>query len=179
MKVLITGSAGLVGSEAVRFFCDLGFEVHGVDNNMRRTFFGPDGDTTWVKRSLVASYKDYHHHDIDIRDERKLTELYSTKRFDLIIHAAAQPSHDWAAKEPLTDFSINAGGTLLLLELARRYCPETVFIFMSTNKVYGDRPNSLPLVEKKTRWELPTNHRYYKGFYQYCLMFNELLAIYR
>ena len=161
--VLVTGSAGLIGSEAVRFFCEKGFAVHGIDNNMRKYFFGPDGDTNWMRGRLLKEQKTYTHHDIDIRDERKLRALFREHRFDLIIHTAAQPSHDWAAKEPLTDFSINATGTLILLQCMRELAKDAVFIFTSTNKVYGDRPNVLPFVEKKTRWELPVSHRYYKG----------------
>lgn len=162
-NVLVTGSAGLIGSEAVRFFCAKGFEVHGIDNNMRQYFFGPEGDTRWMRERLLKEQKAYTHHTIDIRDEEKLRDLFGQHRFDLIIHAAAQPSHDWAAKEPLTDFSTNATGTLILLEATRQYAKDAVFIFTSTNKVYGDRPNALPLVELKSRWELPKNHRYYQG----------------
>lgn len=162
-KALITGSAGLIGSEAVRFFCDKGFEVHGIDNNMRQYFFGKDGDTGWMRRKLIKEEKNYTHHAVDIRNEVKLRDLFTHHRFDLIIHAAAQPSHDWAAKEPLTDFSINASATLLLLQYMREYAKEAVFIFTSTNKVYGDTPNTLPFVEHKTRWELPKTHRYYQG----------------
>ncbi len=160
---LITGSAGLIGSEAVRFFCQKGFNVHGIDNNMREYFFGTDGDTGWMRKKLVKDFSLYTHHAFDIRDEQHIRQLFKNHTFDLIIHAAAQPSHDWAAKEPLTDFSINATATLILLQCLREYAKEAVFIFMSTNKVYGDRPNTLPLVEKKTRWELPTTHRYYQG----------------
>lgn len=160
---LITGSAGLIGSEAVRFFCRKGFEVHGIDNNMRKYFFGADGDTTWMRTRLSSEQKKYTHHTLDIRDEKKTEELFKQYRFDLIIHTAAQPSHDWAAKEPLTDFSINAGATLLLLEHTRKLAPHAVFIFTSTNKVYGDTPNKLPVIEKKTRYELPQNHTYYRG----------------
>lgn len=162
-KVLVTGSAGLIGSEAVRFFCAKGFDVHGVDNNMRQYFFGADGDTSWMRQRLLKEQKSYMHHAIDIRDEGKLRELFQTHHFDLIIHTAAQPSHDWAAKEPLTDFGINAMGTLILLQCMREFAREAVFIFTSTNKVYGDTPNTLPLVEKSTRWELPKTHRYWKG----------------
>lgn len=161
--VLVTGSAGLIGSEAVRFFCRKGFSVHGVDNNLRQYFFGPDGDTSWMRERLLKEQKSYIHHAVDIRDEKKVRELFGEHRFDLIIHAAAQPSHDWAAKEPLTDFGINATGTLTLLECMREFAKESVFIFTSTNKVYGDTPNTLPFIEKKTRWELPSGHRYYKG----------------
>ncbi len=161
--VLITGSTGLIGSQAARFFCSKGFAVHGVDNNLRQYFFGADGDTRWMLHKLLKEQKRYTHHAVDIRDEQKISDLFKQRRFDLIIHAAAQPSHDWAVKEPLTDFSINATGTLILLECMREYAKESVFIFTSTNKVYGDTPNTLPLIEKKTRWELPTNHRYYQG----------------
>ncbi|MEK7543302.1 MAG: NAD-dependent epimerase/dehydratase family protein [Patescibacteria group bacterium] len=162
-KALVTGSAGLIGSEAVRFFCAKGFDVHGIDNNMRRYFFGADGDTSWMRERLLKEQKSYTHHTIDIRDEDKLRGLFQAHRFDLIIHTAAQPSHDWAAKEPLTDFGINAMGTLILLQCMREFARESVFIFTSTNKVYGDTPNSLPLIEKSTRWELPKSHTYWKG----------------
>lgn len=162
-NVLVTGSTGLIGSEAVRFFCEKGFSVHGIDNNMRRYFFGKDGDTSWMRQKLLKEQKNYTHHSVDIRDEDKIRGLFKNERFDLIIHTAAQPSHDWAAKEPLTDFSINATATLLLLECQRELAKDAVFIFTSTNKVYGDTPNTLPLVEKKTRWELPTTHKYYQG----------------
>lgn len=162
-KVLVTGSAGLIGSEAVRFFCARGFDVHGIDNNLRQYFFGADGDTSWMREKLLAEEKRYTHHSIDIRDEKKIRQLFKSLKFDLIIHAAAQPSHDWAAREPLTDFSINATGTLILLQCMREFAKESVFIFTSTNKVYGDTPNTLPLIEKSTRWELPKTHRYWKG----------------
>lgn len=162
-KVLITGSAGLIGSEAVRFFGDLGFEVHGIDNNMRKYFFGSDGDTGWMKKKLLSEQKRYIHHGVDIRDEKKIKDIFRNYKFDLIIHTAAQPSHDWAAKEPLTDFSINAQATLILLENLRHHAKEATFIFTSTNKVYGDTPNRLPVVEKKTRYELPKTHKYYQG----------------
>lgn len=162
-KILITGSAGLIGSESVRHFGALGWDVHGIDNNMRKYFFGADGDTVWMRKKLLREQKRYKHHVIDIRDEKKIEDLFKAHQFDLIIHTAAQPSHDWAAREPLTDFSINATGTLIMLEATRRHAKEAVFIFTSTNKVYGDRPNILPFVEKETRWELPKNHRYYKG----------------
>lgn len=163
-KALITGSAGLIGSEAVIFFADKGYKIHGIDNNMREYFFGPHGSTLWNKKKLITTYKkQYTHHTIDIRNEKSIEKIFKKNKFDLIIHAAAQPSHDWAAKEPLTDFSVNALGTLNLLEHYRRYSPEATFIFTSTNKVYGDRPNTLPLVEMETRFELPKNHRYYQG----------------
>lgn len=162
-NILITGSAGLIGSEAVRFYCKKGFDVHGIDNNLRAYFFGKDGDTDWNKKKLLAEYRNYYHHEIDTRNKEKVNELFKDHKFSLVIHTAAQPSHDWAAKEPLTDFSINATGTLILLEATRQYAKDAVFIFTSTNKVYGDRPNFLPLVEMKTRWDLPKSHRYYKG----------------
>jgi len=161
--ILITGSAGLIGSEAVKFFCERDFEVVGIDNNMRQYFFGIEASTEWNKKNLEETYKNYTHHQIDIRNELRLKDLFKKNKFDLIIHTAAQPSHDWAAKEPITDFTCNALATLLLLEQTRLYSPEAVFIFTSTNKVYGDTPNLLPLVELETRWELPKNHKYYQG----------------
>lgn len=162
-NVLITGSSGLVGSAAVRYFCQKGFMVHGIDNNMRRKFFGEDGDTTSVRDNLISLYPNYHHYSLDIRDEKKLTDLFNTIRFDLIIHAAGQPSHDWAATEPITDFDINARATLVLLELTRMHSPDAVFIFTSTNKVYGDRPNSLPFSEQPTRHEIAKTHPFFTG----------------
>lgn len=162
-KVLITGSAGLIGSEAVRFFCEKNFYVCGIDNDMRSVFFGEDASTGWNNKLLLDVYKNYRHFGIDIRDNGKVEKLFMENRFELIIHAAAQPSHDWAANDPVTDFTVNANGTLVLLENFRKYCPEAVFIFTSTNKVYGDRPNSLPFVELEKRYELPESHRYHKG----------------
>lgn len=162
--VLVTGSGGLIGSQAVEFFVDKGFKVVGVDNNMRQYFFGKEGSTLWNSQRLMEKYqKDYIHIVADIRDEKAIEKIFKEHKFDLIIHAAAQPSHDWAAKEPMTDFSINATGTLVMLENLRQYCPEAGFIFTSTNKVYGDRPNSLPLKELSTRYELPTTHQFYQG----------------
>jgi CDP-paratose 2-epimerase len=152
MKVLVTGSAGLIGSEAVEFFDGLGFDVHGVDNNMRADFFGPGGDTTWNRQRLEAECRRYTHHDVDIRDREAVDGLFRTG-VDLVVHAAAQPSHDLAASRPLDDFDVNAGGTLNLLEACRRHSPDAVFITMSTNKVYGDNPNRLELVELDTRWD--------------------------
>ena len=160
-KILITGSSGLVGAEAVRFYCKKGYEVHGIDNDMRKYFFGNEASTSWVRNELIAEFQhNYHHHNIDIRDEEKIETLFKSNSFDLIIHSAAQPSHDWAAKEPLTDFSINANGTLILLENCRKYFPKCVFIFTSTNKVYGDSPNYLPLIENEFRFELDPSHRF-------------------
>lgn len=163
-KILITGSAGLIGSESVKFFARKGFEIHGIDNNMRQYFFGEEASTEWSKKRLKKDLKDqYKHHQIDIRDFEKIEKIFKKNDFDLIIHTAAQPSHDWAAKEPHTDFSVNATGTLNLLEGLRKYNPHAVFIFTSTNKVYGDRPNYLPLKELKTRYELPKTHKYSIG----------------
>ena len=152
-KVLITGSSGLIGSEAVTFFDEQGWEVHGVDNNMRREFFGPDGDTTWNLERLRQSTRHFTHHNLDIRHREAMLTLVQDQRPDLIIHCAAQPSHDLAKDRPFDDFEVNAVGTLNLLEAVRRYCPESPFIFMSTNKVYGDAPNEKPLVELETRWD--------------------------
>lgn len=162
-KVLVTGSAGLIGSESVKFFAEKDFEIVGIDNNMRAYFFGKEASTSWNRKLLEEKYKNYKHYNLDIRDNENLEKLFKKEKFDLIIHTAAQPSHDWAAKEPLTDFGVNALGTLYLLENFRKYSPESVFIFTSTNKVYGDTPNRLPLVEEKMRYELPKNHKYYKG----------------
>lgn len=161
--VLITGSAGLIGSEAVRFFAEIGFKVIGIDNDARKYFFGPSASTIWNRNILKKEIKDYSHYQVDIRNQKKIEEIFKDNKIDLIIHAAAQPSHDWAAKEPLTDFTINALGTLILLEAYRKFCPDAVFIFTSTNKVYGDNPNRLPLKEMKTRYELPEEHPLYNG----------------
>lgn len=148
---LITGSSGLVGSEAVSFFDRRGAKTHGIDNNMRHDFFGPDGDTTWNLRRLRRVTKSFTHHDLDIRDRSRLMALVRQIQPDLIIHCASQPSHDLAKDRPFDDFEVNAVGTLNLLEAARQHCPESPFIFMSTNKVYGDAPNEIPLVELETR----------------------------
>ncbi len=161
--VLVTGSAGLIGSEAVNFFCKSDFDVVGIDNNMRAYFFGEEGSTKENAEKNQQLYKNYKHLNIDIRDQRLLEEVFKQYKFDLIIHTAAQPSHDWAAKEPTTDFSVNANGTLSLLENFRKFSPEAVFIFTSTNKVYGDTPNRLPFKEEKMRWEIASNHKYRNG----------------
>ena len=162
--VLVTGSGGLIGSQSVEFFIDQGFKVVGIDNNIRQYFFGKEGSTLWNSQRLMKRYaQDYTHVVADIRDEKSIEKIFKDHKFDLIIHAAAQPSHDWAAKEPFTDFSINATGTLVILENFRKYSPQAVFIFTSTNKVYGDRPNTLPLKEFKTRYELPPSHKFYQG----------------
>lgn len=152
-KVLVTGSSGLIGSEAATHFDRRGWVVHGVDNNMRRDFFGPDGDTTWNLERVKRSTQHFHHHANDIRDRQAMLALVDELRPDLIIHCASQPSHDLAKDRPFDDFDVNAVGTLNLLEAARRSCPESPFIFMSTNKVYGDTPNEIPLLETETRWE--------------------------
>jgi CDP-paratose 2-epimerase len=153
MQVLVTGSSGLIGSEAVAFFDRLGFPVTGVDNNMRADFFGPQGDTTANRRRLEDKCRAFQHVTLDIRDRARIDELFRTRRFELVIHAAAQPSHDLAARRPLDDFDVNAVGTLNLLEACRQHAPEAVFILMSTNKVYGDGPNHIPLMELETRWD--------------------------
>jgi len=164
--VLITGSAGLIGSESVRFFADMGFAVVGIDNDMRAYFFGDSASTQWNRNLLKDTYGDrYLHYDADIRDRSAMEAIFKTHAtdIDLIIHTAAQPSHDWAANDPHIDFTINANGTLVLLEAARQYCPNAVFIFTSTNKVYGDTPNCLPLEEQETRWEIAADHSYFIG----------------
>jgi len=152
-KALITGCNGLIGSQAVEFFINKGFYVIGIDNNMRQYFFGNDASTKETGQYLLNKYSNFSLKNIDIRDYESLEKIFKENLFDLIIHTAAQPSHDWAAKEPLTDFTINANGTLNLLELTKNYCKESVFIFTSTNKVYGDRPNFLNLKETDTRFE--------------------------
>jgi CDP-paratose 2-epimerase len=165
MRALVTGSAGLIGSEAVKFFAQKGFNVVGIDNNMRSYFFGEEASTDWNRKKLEDLLKDkYTHVQADIREDKAIGEVFKKHGpFDIIIHTAAQPSHDWAAREPYTDFSVNATGTLVMLENTRQHSPKAVFIFTSTNKVYGDRPNDLPLVELEKRWELPKDHPFYKG----------------
>jgi CDP-paratose 2-epimerase len=152
-KAIVTGSSGLIGSEAVSFLDERGWAVHGVDNNMRRDFFGEPGDTAWNLARLRDSTTNFTHHDLDIRDRAAILTLFETERPDLVVHAAAQPSHDLAASRPFDDFDVNAVGTLNLLEAARRSAPESPFVFLSTNKVYGDAPNELELVELETRWD--------------------------
>ena len=166
MKIaLITGSCGLVGSESSIFFSKRGFKILGIDNNTRKYFFGKDGDITWVKRKLKKDLNNYQHLNIDIRNFTNLEKVFKKykKNIKVIIHAAAQPSHDWAKDKPFIDFDINAKGTLNLLELTKLYCKKAPFLFMSTNKVYGDNPNFLPLIEKKTRWEIKKTHKYNSG----------------
>lgn len=162
---LVTGSAGLIGSESVRFFAKKGFKTVGIDNNMRKEFFGEDASTDWSRKRLEAEVEGYIHCYLDIRDEKAMEAVFSKYNRDIkvIIHTAAQPSHDWAAKNPFKDFTINANGTLVLLEMTRKHCPDAVFIFTSTNKVYGDTPNYLPLIELDTRWEIDSSHPYYKN----------------
>jgi len=163
--VIITGSTGLVGSEAVNFFCDKGFDVIGIDNNLRKFFFGKDGSTIWVKKKLLKRNKNFKNLNLDIRNYEKLKKIFKkySRNVSLIIHCAAQPSHDYGKNHPIIDFNVNATGTLNLLELTKKYCPNSPFIFMSTNKVYGDNPNKLKLIEKKNRWELSKKNKYFKG----------------
>ena len=162
---IITGSTGLVGSEAVNFFHDKGFDVIGIDNNLRKFFFGKSGSTSWVKSKLIKRNKNFKNLNIDIRNFEKVKKIFKkySKRISVIIHCAAQPSHDYGKNFPFLDFNINATGTLNLLELTKNFCPNVPFIFMSTNKVYGDNPNKLKLYETKTRWELKKNDKNYKG----------------
>jgi CDP-paratose 2-epimerase len=164
--VVVTGSAGLIGSESVAFFAERGHEIVGVDNDFRQRFFGPDASTDWNRRSLEARFpKQYSHVNADIRDIAAMEALFARygKRVALVIHAAAQPSHDWAVNDPHMDFTVNANGTLAVLEATRKHAPGAVFIFTSTNKVYGDVPNELPLVELEKRWELPSDHPGWSG----------------
>jgi len=163
--VLITGSSGLVGSESVNFFCEKGFDVIGIDNNLRKFFFGSEGSTLWVKNLLLKKNKNFKSLNIDIRNYNKLEKLFKKykKKISLIIHCAAQPSHDYGKNFPIIDFNVNATGTLNLLELTKKYCYEAKFIFMSTNKVYGDNPNKLKVFEKKNRWELKKSDKYFRG----------------
>ena len=163
--VIITGSTGLVGSEAVNFFCDKGFDVIGIDNNLRKFFFGRDGSTLWIKNNLIKRNKKFKNFNIDIRNFNGLEKIFKKyrKNISLIIHCAAQPSHDYGKKFPVLDFNVNATGTLNLLELTKIYCPNSPFIFTSTNKVYGDNPNKLSIIETKNRWELKKNNKYYNG----------------
>lgn len=159
---IVTGSAGLIGAETARFLSSKGLDVVGVDNDMRQRFFGASASTHWQRRMLEQSLPRYTHEESDIRDEAAMNKLFARygSSISLIVHTAAQPSHDWAASDPMTDFTVNANGTLNLLECVRKHCPQAVFIFCSTNKVYGDTPNALPLVELDTRWELPEDHPY-------------------
>ncbi len=159
---VVTGASGLVGSESARFLHAKGLDVVGIDNNLRAYFFGEDGSTDWNAQRLQEELSGYPHVSLDIRDRDALTRLFGKYGNDIriVVHCAAQPSHDWAAKEPVTDFSVNALGTLYLLEVTREFCPEATFIYTSTNKVYGDTPNRLPLIETETRWECSPEHRF-------------------
>lgn len=162
---IITGSSGLIGSEAARHFASQGLEIAGIDNDMRSRFFGQEASTAWQRQQIEQELgANYRHHAVDIRDESAINQLFQHHGQDiaLIVHTAAQPSHDWAAREPLTDFGVNAVGTLNLLEATRQFAPNAVFIFTSTNKVYGDTPNRLPLVEQETRWEIAEEHPYFE-----------------
>lgn len=162
---LVTGSGGLVGSECVAHFVEAGFEVIGLENDMRATFFGASASTAGQTQRLVERYPEFRSLDLDVRDAEEVARVFAEygPRVELVIHAAAQPSHDWAATDPQADFGVNANGTLNLLEASRRHSPDATFIFLSTNKVYGDRPNSLPLIELETRLELPDGHRFFGG----------------
>ena len=165
MKIaLVTGSAGLIGSEAVDFLSSKFDKIVGIDNNLRAYFFGENASTDWNRQHLENTCANYKHYSTDIRNYDKMKSIFEEYSSDIkmIVHAAAQPSHDWAAKEPITDFTVNANGTLIMLELTRNYCPNAVFIYTSTNKVYGDTPNYLPLVEQETRWEIDNFHKYFE-----------------
>ena len=157
---IVTGSSGLIGSETVKFLHAKGLEVVGIDNNLREYFFGAEASTAWNTKQLTSSLKAFTHESADIRDQSAIERIFRRhgKSVSLVVHSAAQPSHDWAAREPYTDFTVNANGTLVMLESARQFCPEAPFLFTSTNKVYGDFPNTLPLVERETRWELSSDH---------------------
>jgi CDP-paratose 2-epimerase len=163
--IIVTGSAGLIGSETVRHFAREGARVVGIDNDMRARFFGAEASTAKTREQLRRDLPAYEHHDLDIRDAAKVLELFRVENGNIaaIVHTAAQPSHDWAARDPQADFTVNANGTLNLLEAARACCPETPFVFTSTNKVYGDTPNRLPLRELEKRWEIETGHEYEPG----------------
>lgn len=164
---LVTGSSGLIGSESVSYLCSNGYEVIGIDNNLREFFFGKEASTHWNTARLSKLYSNnFKALNIDIRDYNNLEAVFKDIPFDLIIHAAAQPSHDWAAKDPQTDFSVNANGTLNLLELTKNYRPKATFIFTSTNKVYGDNPNKLPLIELNTRYEIKPDNQYWNGIHE-------------
>ncbi len=163
--VIVTGSGGLIGSESVRYFVEAGYDVIGLENDMRASFFGPGASTQPVTDALNETYDTFRWREVDIRDAAGVDRVFAAaaKHLELVIHTAAQPSHDWAASDPQVDFGVNANGTMNLLEATRGYAPDAPFIFMSTNKVYGDQPNSLPLEEHETRWELPEDHRYHRG----------------
>lgn len=162
---VVTGSAGLIGSECVKRFAQEGFKVVGIDNDLRAWFFGAEASTAANRDKLIASVRTYEHRSIDIRDRETIEALFKElgASVQLVVHTAAQPSHDWAARDPHADFTVNANGTLNMLEATRKFCPEAVFIFTSTNKVYGDTPNRLPLRELPKRWEIEPGHEYEPG----------------
>jgi len=162
---IVTGSAGLIGSESVAFMSDKFDLIIGIDNNLRAYFFGDEASTEWNKKRIEDQFSNYKHYQADIRSEEEIGNIFAEygKDVKLIVHTAAQPSHDWAAREPFMDFTVNANGTLVMLEMTRLHCPDAVFIFTSTNKVYGDNPNFLPLVEHETRWEIAEDHVYHEN----------------
>lgn len=162
--VIVTGSSGLIGSETCKFFHEKGLDVVGIDNDMRAYFFGKDASTAWNTKELQTKLKRFTHETADIRDKDAMFKIFARygKKISAVIHTAAQPSHDWAAREPFTDFTVNANGTLVTLEATREHCPDAAFVFTSTNKVYGDTPNYLPLIETETRWEVDPKHAFAK-----------------
>jgi len=176
-KLLVTGSSGLIGSECVTYFAEKGWSVYGIDNNMRKDFFGPDGDTEWNLKRLKNRVKNFKHFNLDIRDRASILKFIDELKPNFIIHCAAQPSHDLAASRPFDDFDVNAVGTLNILEATRRYCPDAVFCHMSTNKVYGDAPNKIPLKELETRWEY-ADSSYYNGINETMSIDNSLHSIF-
>src|SRR6266850_2899373 len=163
--IIVTGSSGLIGSETAKRFAEKGLRIVGIDNDMRAQFFGAEASTKSTRDELVKNLREYEHHELDIRDAKSINTLFTKHRGTIraVVHTAAQPSHDWAAREPQTDFTVNANGTLNLLEAARENCPEAPFVFTSTNKVYGDTPNRLPLRELETRWEIEAGHEFEPG----------------
>src|SRR6266542_2594806 len=163
--IIVTGSSGLIGSETVKRFAKEASHVVGIDNDMRSQFFGAEASTKKTRDHLIANVRGYDHYDLDIRDASAVAKLFKSYsgKIDAIVHTASQPSHDWAARDPQTDFTVNANGTLNLLEAARKFSPEAPFIFTSTNKVYGDTPNRLPLRELEKRWEIEPGHEYEPG----------------
>jgi CDP-paratose 2-epimerase len=177
---VITGSGGLIGAETVKLFADRGLDIVGIDNDMRARFFGAEASTCWQVEVLKQAYRNYVHVDGDVRDEAAIRQIFAKYRHNIavIVHCAAQPSHDWAAREPITDFTINANGTLNLLEATRQHAPDAVFIFVSTNKVYGDRPNHLPFVELETRFELAPEHPWAEHWHSGRHVHRLLLAAY-
>lgn len=177
---IITGSAGLVGSENVTYFAEKGMDVVGIDNGMRKEFFGEEASTAWVRDRLKSEVRNYRHNDIDIRNQDEVFGVFERygKDIKLIVHCAAQPSHDWAARKPFVDFTVNANGTLVMLEATRQFAPDAVFVFVSTNKVYGDTPNRLPLIEQETRWEIDPKHEYHNGISETMSIDNTLHSLF-